>query len=223
MKKKYLLHDNAEIAERRVSSINECMVNPLNNMISKIKDAGVTNVSLEDVKNILINGIQAIEYLVPPIDRGVIPVQLVPMAEKERQDKITSIWNEYSIMENNLPNGMPIKSSKAISMLEMSVSGLVNINQATKEQIEEECKEYIKTPIGCELYEIQLELADRMQKFHDKLEEAMNIPGKTMSLDAKAVLFTLFPLSAFHFKRTDDDKIVVMPKIINFDPLNVED
>lgn len=214
-KKKYLLHDNKEIAEKRVSYINEIMVNPLNNLISKIKDAGGCISSLEDIKNILNNGSDAIDALIPTIDE-VIPASLLSVAEKERQSKMDAIWDAYSAI-CNLPDRV------SLSMLEMDASGFVVVSPAIKEHIQEECKEYIKTPIGCELYEIQHELAELMQRFHDKLEDAMNIPGKTMPLDAKAVLYTLFPLSAFHFKRINDEKIIVTPKVINFDPLNVED
>lgn len=214
-KKKYLLHDNKEIAEKRVSYINEIMVNPLNNLISIIKDAGGCISSLEDIKSILNNGSDAIDALIPTIDEA-IPASLLSVAEKERQSKMDAIWDAYSAI-CNLPDGV------SFSMLEMDASGFVVVSPAIKEHIQEECKEYIKTPIGCELYEIQHELAELMQRFHDKLEDAMNIPGKTMPLDAKAVLYTLFPLSAFHFKRINDEKIIVTPKVINFDPLNVED
>lgn len=214
-KKKYLLHDNKEIAEKRVSYINEIMVNPLNNLISIIKDAGGCISSLEDIKNILNNGSDAIDALIPTIDEA-IPASLLSVAEKERQSKMDAIWDAYSAI-CNLPDGV------SLSMLEMDASGFVVVPPAIKEHIQEECKEYIETPIGCELYEIQHELAELMQRFHDKLEDAMNIPGKTMPLDAKAVLYTLFPLSAFHFKRINDEKIIVTPKVINFDPLNVEE
>lgn len=214
-KKKYLLHDNKEIAEKRVSYINEIMVNPLNNLISIIKDAGGCISSLEDIKNILNNGSDAIDALIPTIDEA-IPASLLSVAEKERQGKMNAIWDACSAI-SNFPDDV------SLSMLEMDASGFVVVSSAIKEHIQEECKEYIETPIGCELYEIQQELAELMQRFHDKLEDAMNIPGKTMPLDAKAVLYTLFPLSAFHFKRINDEKIIVTPKVINFDPLNVED
>ena len=221
MKKKYLLHDNAEVAQQRIASIKENMVDPLNNFISTIK--GVSDISFEDIKKILKNGNQVIESIIPPVDIDGVSSQLVPILEKERQDTIGTIWREYSKFKNNTADGMPINSSKAISMLEMDESGFIRISEKAIKNIEEECKEYIITPIGCELYEIQHELADLMQKFHDKLEEATNIPGKTMTMGAKAVLYTLFPLSAFHFKRIDDDKIIVTPKAINFDPINLED
>lgn len=216
MKKKYLLHGNEEIAEKRVSFINEIMVNPLNKLISKIQDAGGVISSLEDINNVLNNGSDAIDALIPPIDNGAIPPSLISVAEKERQGKINAIWDAYSAI-SNLPDDV------SLSMLEMDASGCVAISPAAKEQIQEECKEYIKTPIGCELYEIQHELAELMQRFHDKLDEALNIPGKTMNVGAKAALHTLFPLSAFRFKHNDDDKIIVTPKTINFDPLNIDE
>lgn len=215
MKKKYLLHGNEEIAEKRVSFINEIMVNPLNKLISKIQDAGGVISSLEDINNVLNNGSDAIDALIPPIDNGAIPPSLISVAEKERQAKLIAIWDAYSAI-SNLPDDV------SLSMLEMDASGCVAISPATKKQIQEECKEYIKTPIGCELYEIQHELAELMQRFHDKLDEALNIPGKTMNVGAKAALHTLFPLSAFQFKH-NDDKIIVTPKTINFDPLNIDE
>ena len=221
MKKKYLLHDNAEVAQQRIASIKENMVDPLNNFISTIK--GVSDISFEDIKKILKNGNQVIESIIPPVDIDGVPTQLVPILEKERQDNIDTIWREYSKFKNNTVDGMPINSSKAISMLEMDESGFICISEEALKNIEEECKEYIITPIGCELYEMQHELADLMQKFHDKLYQALNIPGKCMSVEVRAVLYTLFPLGAFYFKRTDDDKIIITPKAINFDPINLED
>lgn len=216
MKKKYLLYGNEEIAEKRVSFINEIMVNPLNKLISKIQDAGGVISSLEDINNILNNGSDAIDVLIPPIDNVAIPASLISVAEKERQGKMNAIWDACSAI-SNLPDDV------SLSMLEMDASGCVAISPSIKERIQEECREYIKTPIGCELYEIQHELAELMQRFHDKLDEALNIPGKTMNASAKAVLYTLFPLSAFQFKHNDDDKIIVSPKTINFDPFDIED
>lgn len=188
-----------------------------------VKNSGGFDVGFEEIKKILKNGISIIETIIPPVDKDGVPAQIVPMLEKERQNNIDVIYREYSKFKNNMADGMPLNSSKAITMLEMNDAGMICISDKTRKGIEEECKEYITTSIGCELYEMQHELADLMQKFHDKLEEATNIPGKTMSMDVKAVLYTLFPLSAFHFKRVDDDKIIVTPKTINFDPIKIED
>lgn len=222
--KKYLLRFDEDSAMRVLEETQSALVNPINNIVSSFHDAGITRISKNEIAEILNNGTDNLENMIPAPDIEELNPLVHPVVMQEHEKKVDAIRRAIHKMEGKqLFDGTLSTDVNALELLDFSDSGFCELSQATKERIKDSFSEFIKTPKGCELYELQHELADLMQKFHDKLREAESIPGMVMPINARAIRFRLFPLSAFIFKHTDDDNIIVTPKSINFDAEVYED
>ncbi len=222
--KKYLLRFDEDGAARVLKETEVSLVHPINKIISSFHNAGIFNITKNEIADILKNGISALDGIIPHPDvEGLNPL-IVPIAKKEHEKKVEIIRRDVLKLESKqLFDGTMSTDVVALDMLDFLSSGECELSQDTKDKIKDCFSEYIETPRGCELYEIQHQLAELMQKFNDKLRESENIPHKTMPISARAIRARLFPLSAFHFKHTDDDDIIITPKSINFDAEVFED
>lgn len=215
---------NDDCVAQQIESTNKLLIQPYNDMIAALKNAGVVDVTMDTIKAIAKNGVEEIESLIPAIDETTTGC-IRRVAERERETNTRNVVRCYDVIKgNHIYSGVAADSDEAIAMMQLDdTTGFVELSEAAQTDIVEICSEYISTPIGCKLYEMQQELAEKMQAFYDKLQEAKQIPNTTMSIDANAVLWRLFPLAAFHFKHDENDKVTVTPKAINFDPIANED
>lgn len=222
--KSYLLRFDEESAARVLKETEISLVHPINNIVSTFHNAGIFNITKSEIADILQNGDVTIDGMIPHPDiEGLNPL-IAPIAKKEHEERVENIRRAVLKFENKqLFDGTMSRDILALEMLDFLSSGKCELSKATKDKINESFSEYIQTPKGCELYELQHQLAELMQKFNDKLRESENIPNMTMQISARAIRARLFPLGAFHFKHTEDDDIIITPKSINFDAEVYED
>jgi hypothetical protein len=62
---RYLLRRNDDCVAQQIESTNKLLIQPYNDMIAALKNAGVVDVTMDTIKAIAKNGVEEIESLIP--------------------------------------------------------------------------------------------------------------------------------------------------------------
>ena len=134
--KKYLLRFDEDSAMRVLEETQSALVNPINNIVSSLHDAGITHISKNEVAEILNNGIDNLGNMIPAPDIDGLNPLIHPVVMQEHEKKVDAIRRAILKMERKqLFDGTLSTDVNALELLDFSASGFCELSQATKERI----------------------------------------------------------------------------------------
>ena len=230
-----ILKGNSEMAQRHIQNVEDVFIGNLNAVANSIKELRIGNPTKDMLIDMITNNgknthLVAVEKIVN-IDNGDV------LLEKARQEEFGRLWGgvqesvrPFFDSSNIVFNGMRINNPALFDWFEVDESGTPYLTDAKKQEIIDGVREYIKTEKGIELYHLQHEIVERIQRMHDIMEEIANDDAKDLPLAAKSMrlygMQQMYEVKEVQTKNKDGEVVGVKtefrPRCINFDPAEVE-
>lgn len=230
-----LLKGNSEMAQRHIQNVEDVFIGNLNAVANSIKELRIGNPTKDMLIDMITNNgkntyLVAVEKIVNIDIRDVL-------LEKARQEEFGRLWGgvqesvrPFFDSSNIVFNGMRINNPALFDWFEVDESGTPYLTDAKKQEIIDGVREYIKTEKGIELYHLQHEIVERIQRMHDIMEEIANDDAKDLPLAAKSMrlygMHQMYEVKEVQTKNKDGEVVGVKtefcPRCINFDPVEVE-
>lgn len=220
--KKYLVRENASVANRNICNVEEVYIKPLATLANAINGLGL-EVNKENLYDAIANNGDGLMQLFNDArnNYGEMDARLAGVAEEVDNKKIQAFTNALLPFKGSttIYNNMCIGNPELLCCIDIDENGTIILSDSTKEEIIENAKEYCNTKSGKDLFDLHQKIAKELQILYDGMNAMHNEPGTFLSNEASFAMFH-FPLGLFDIDRTDDLKI--KPRNINFDPV-VED
>ena len=172
--KKYLIKENAELAQANIANVEEMFIAPLKVLANAIAGLGL-EVSKENLFDAITNKkIQAFTNALLPF-KGV-----------------ATIYNDMSISNPDL-----------LDCVGINENGNVYLLDSTKEEIIENVKEYCNTKSGKDLFDLHQKIAKELQILYDGMNEIRNTPNHHLSHDARFAMMH-YPAGLFEIINIGD-------------------
>lgn len=223
------------MAQRHIQNVEDVFIGNLNAVSNSIKELKIGN----PTKDMLIDMITrngenthliAVEKIVN-VDNGDV------LLEKARQEEFGRLWGgvQESIRpffdsSNIVFNGMRINNPALFDWFEVDENGTPYLTDAKKQEIIDGVREYIKTEKGIELYHLQHEIVERIQRMYDIMDEIANDDETDLPFAAKNLrlygMHQMYEVKEVQAKNEDGEVVGIKtefhPRCINFDPVEVE-
>lgn len=222
--KKYLIKENAELAQANIANVEEMFIAPLKVLANAIAGLGL-EVSKENLFDAISNNGDSLMQLFNDARNNYdeMDARLAGVAEEVDNKKIQAFTNALLPFKGSttIYNNMSIGNPELLCCIGINENGGVYLLDSTKEEIIENAKEYCTTKSGKDLFDLHQKIAKELQILYDGMNEMCNEPGTFLSSEARfAMLY--FPNGLFEICNNEDGSLQIKPRNINFDPV-VED
>lgn len=217
--KKYLIKENAELAQANIANVEEMFIAPLKVLANAIAGLGL-EVSKENLFDAITNNGDSLMQLFNDARNNYdeMDARLAGVAEEVDNKKIQAFTNALLPFKGvtTIYNDMSISNPDLLCCVGINENGCVYLLDSTKEEIIENAKEYCSTKTGKDLFDLHQKIAKELQILYDGMNEITKTPGHFLSFEASFAkrnyplgLFDIYEIGGYtHIK----------PKEINFDP-----
>lgn len=222
--KKYLIKENAELAQANIANVEEMFIAPLKVLANAIAGLGL-EVSKENLFDAITNNGDSLMQLFNDARNNYdeMDARLAGVAEEVDNKKIQAFTNALLPFKGSttIYNNMSIGNPELLCCIGINENGGVYLLDSTKEEIIENAKEYCTTKSGKDLFDLHQKIAKELQILYDGMNAMRNEPGTFLSNEASFAMFH-FPMGLFDMHNNKDGDLLIKPRNINFDPV-VED
>lgn len=222
--KKYLIKENAELAQANIANVEEMFIAPLKVLANAIAGLGL-EVSKENLFDAISNNGDSLMQLFNDARNNYdeMDARLAGVAEEVDNKKIQAFTNALLPFKGSttIYNNMSIGNPELLCCIGINENGGVYLLDSTKEEIIENAKEYCTTKSGKDLFDLHQKIAKELQILYDGMNAMRNEPGTFLSNEASFAMFH-FPMGLFDIHNNKDGDLLIKPRNINFDPV-VED
>lgn len=222
--KKYLIKENAELAQANIANVEEMFIAPLKVLANAIAGLGL-EVSKENLFDAISNNGDSLMQLFNDARNNYdeMDARLAGVAEEVDNKKIQAFTNALLPFKGSttIYNNMSIGNPELLCCIGINENGGVYLLDSTKEEIIENAKEYCTTKSGKDLFDLHQKIAKELQILYDGMNAMRNEPGTFLSNEASFAMFH-FPMGLFDMHNNKDGDLLIKPRNINFDPV-VED
>lgn len=222
--KKYLIRENAELAQANIKNMEERFIAPLKLVAHAINGLGL-DVTKENLFDAITNdGKVLLQLFKESRNYGEMDERLASVAEDVDNKKIHALYESLSPFRSTttIYNGKNIKDPEMLSWVGINEDGTVYLLDSTKDEIIESVKEYCSTKSGRDLFDLHQKIAKELQVLYDGMNAIRKEPGKSLSFEAGAAML-YFPNALFDIRSNDDGDMLIQPRNINFDAVEDED
>lgn len=218
---KYLIKENADVAQSNINNIEEKFVKPLKNLAIAISGLGL-EISKENLFDAITNNGEALMQLFNESRNNYneMDARLMVFAEEVDNKKIQAFNNALLPFKGStvIYNGMSISDPTLLCCVGIGENGNVFLLDSTKQEIVENAKEYCNTKTGKDLFDLHQKIAKELQILYDGMNTIRNESGCSLSFEANFAL-SHFPSGLFDFRNNSDGNLLIKPRNINFDPV----
>ena len=239
---KYLIAENTEKAEFRINQINELFIAKINAIASAIHAFGIPV-----TKTMVLNAINNPDFIMDTYRHAQMVVEderrktmgddqfnamksaMSDLAgEKERHDaklmdNLCAACNAIKTPVHFDYRGMCMTNPAIMDWFDIDNDGHAFIPEKIIVAIQESQRKYISTAVGKELRDLQIDIAAKLEKMYQLMRHIKNDdPELALDYDANAIFVKYFPGGLFECIEKDD-YMHVIPRRINFDPVNRAD
>ena len=222
--KKYLIKENAELAQANIANVEEMFIAPLKVLANAIAGLGL-EVSKENLFDAISNNGDSLMQLFNDARNNYdeMDARLAGVAEEVDNKKIQAFTNALLPFKGSttIYNNMSIGNPELLCCIGINENGGVYLLDSTKEEIIENAKEYCTTKSGKDLFDLHQKIAKELQILYDGMNAMRNEPGTFLSNEASFAMFHV-PMGLFDMHNNKDGDLLIKPRNINFDPV-VED
>lgn len=226
---KYMIVEKADLANERIDDIRENLIERIENIASAIRAFGVP--VTKPVVLIALKNPSAILETRNKIQEKEIAERRATMGDDMFEkvfggidnEKMTSLCNACNEITGGdytfIHNGTPITSAVVLNWFDINENGHAFIPDAVIESIRAEFRKYITTAIGKDLRDMQIDVAKKLESIYNQMRKIDDMPKKCLDYDAKGVMLKMFPGGLFEYKETPTGYMQIIPRNINFDPV----
>lgn len=218
--KKYLIKENAELAQANIANVEEMFIAPLKVLANAIAGLGL-EVSKENLFDAITNNGDSLMQLFNDARNNYdeMDARLAGVAEEVDNKKIQAFTNALLPFKGvtTIYNDMSISNPDLLCCVGINENGCVYLLDSTKEEIIENAKEYCNTKSGKDLFDLHQKIAKELQILYDGMNEIRNTPNHHLSHDARFAMM-YYPAGLFEIINIGD-KFEISPRNINFDAI----
>ena len=229
-KNKYLIRDSADMAQMRIDDIRDNLIPIITDIASAIRafDVPVTKVNvinaIHNPNAILDMHNKMFEKKHDEWRKMMGDEMFQKMYGGMNDEKLRTLCDaceKFKTSEHTfMYNCTPISNPVVLNWFIIGNDGNPVIPEWLIDTIRKEGCEYIKTAVGKELRDLQIDVASKLEKMYRRMEIIMEMPKKTLDYDARGVYLRAFPGGLFEYKRTETGHMEIIPRNINFDPVS---
>lgn len=229
-----VLKGNSTMAQRHIQNVEDVFIGNLVAIANGIKNLEIGNPTKDMLIDMITNNgenthLLAVEKIMNADNSDIL-------LGKARQDEFCRLWNgvqdavrPFFESSNIVFNGMRINNPALFDWFDVDKNGMPYMIESKKQEIIESVREYIKTDKGIELYHLQHEIVERIQRMNDIMDEIANDNELDLPSAAKTLrlygMHQMYEAKEVQTKNEDGDvvgiKTIYKPRCINFDPVEV--
>lgn len=221
---RYLIKENADVAQSNINNIEEKFVKPLKNLAIAISGLGL-EITKENLFDAITNNGEALMQLFNESRNNYneMDARLTVFAEEVDNKKIQA-FNDALLPfkgSSQIYDGTNIGDTSLLDCIGIDESGTIFLLESKKEEIIESAKEYCNTRTGKDLFDLHQKIAKELQILYDGMNAMRNEPGHSLSFEAGFAI-SHFPFGLFDMRANEDGDLLIKPRNINFDPIAEE-